>query len=82
MKSRFFPLFLISALSLYLEVAVIRWLGAEIRLLAYFKNLVLLATFIGLSIGFALVGKGRDHRFSFPKIWGLFAVFVIFFLAI
>ena len=81
---RYFSLFLISALSLYLEVAVIRWLGAEIRLLAYFKNLVLLAAFLGLAIGFSLVnrkrsGNGSDTRFTFPALWGVFAILVVAF---
>jgi hypothetical protein len=76
---RWGTLFLISMLSLYLELAVIRWLSAEIRLLAYFKNLILLAAFLGLSIGFALVGKGRDYRFSFTGMWGILAPVVVIF---
>jgi membrane-bound metal-dependent hydrolase YbcI (DUF457 family) len=32
------PLFLISFLVLFLEVALIRWMPAYIRLLAYFSN--------------------------------------------
>lgn len=74
--ARFRPysvLFLLSALSLFIELAVIRWLSAEIRILAYYKNLILLAAFLGLSIGFVLVGKGRDYRFQFHWIWAMFA---------
>ncbi len=52
---RWLPLFLVSALGLFFELAVIRWLSAEVRLVAYFKNLPLLAAFLGLAIGFALV---------------------------
>ena len=44
-------LLLISFISLYLEVLLIRWLAAEIRLLAYFSNLTLIAAFLGLSVG-------------------------------
>ena len=65
------PLFLISALSLYLELAVIRWLAGEVRILAYFKNLPLLSAFLGFSIGFALVKKGPDYRVTFPYLWGM-----------
>jgi len=36
---RWWPLFLISALSLFLELAVIRWISGEIRLFAYLKNI-------------------------------------------
>ena len=76
---KWFPLFLISFLSLYLEIAVIRWLGSEIRLLAYFKNLILLASFMGLAIGFSLVGKQKEARFFFPVLWGIFVVLVVAF---
>ena len=71
------PLFLISALSLYLELAIIRWLAGEIRILAYFKNLPLLSAFLGLSIGFALVKKGPDYRFTFPGLWAMVVVLTL-----
>ena len=45
-------LFLISAIALFLELAVIRWLSTEIRIFAYFKNLPLMAAFLGFGIGF------------------------------
>src|SRR3972149_7135943 len=47
-------LFGISFISLFLEVAIIRWLGVEVRILAYFRNLVLISCFLGLGIGFSL----------------------------
>jgi hypothetical protein len=74
---RWGALFLISSLSLFIELAVIRWLSGEIRIFSYFQNLALFSAFMGLSIGFALVGKGRDFRFSFPALWGFFALLVI-----
>jgi hypothetical protein len=74
---RWGALFLVSFLGLFMELAVIRWLSGEIRIFAYFQNLALLSAFMGFSIGFALVGKGRDYRFSFPALWGLFALLVI-----
>ncbi len=55
-------LFLISFLGLFLEMLVIRWLSAEFRLFAYFKNLPLLAAFMGLGIGFGLVRR-RENLF-------------------
>jgi SAM-dependent methyltransferase len=55
-------LFLISFLGLFCEMLVIRWLSEEFRLFAYFKNLPLLAAFMGLGIGFALV-RGRESLF-------------------
>lgn len=73
---RWGPLFLISSLGLFFEIAVIRWYTSEIRVLAYFKNLILLAAFLGFSIGFAMVGKGRDFRRSFLPLWTLFSLVV------
>ena len=45
-------LFGVSALALFLELALIRWLGCEVRVFAYFKNLVLIACFVGFGLGF------------------------------
>lgn len=73
---RWGPLFLISSLGLFLETAVIRWIAGEVRLFSYFKNLPLLAAFLGLSVGFALVGKGRDYRPAFAPLLGLFVIAV------
>jgi len=70
-------LFLISSLGLFLELAVIRWISGEVRLMAYFKNLPLLAAFLGLSIGYALVGKGRDYKQAFAPLLGLFVLLVL-----
>ena len=44
-------LLLISVLSLFLELLVIRWISSEIRIFAYFKNFVLTACFLGFGLG-------------------------------
>jgi spermidine synthase len=44
-------LVLVSFLSLFLEMLVIRWISAEIRIFAYFKNFVLIACFLGFGLG-------------------------------
>jgi len=62
MKLKAIDLFLISFLGLFFEMLVIRWLSEEFRLFAYFKNLPLLAAFMGLGIGFALVRR-RENLF-------------------
>src|SRR5690348_13298072 len=51
---------------LVLELALIRWMGTQIRVAAYFANLVLVATFLGMGLG---VGLGRKH----PDLsrWGI-----------
>jgi SAM-dependent methyltransferase len=48
-----------SFLSLFLEVLLIRWCGAEIRILAYLRNLTLLGCFLGLGVGYAAWKRRR-----------------------
>jgi len=44
-------LFLISFLALYFEILFIRWIPSSIQIIAFFTNIVLLASFLGLGIG-------------------------------
>ncbi|HEV8385231.1 MAG TPA: hypothetical protein VGQ11_10205 [Candidatus Acidoferrales bacterium] len=50
-------LLLISAVSLFFELMLIRWLSSEIRIFAYFKNIVLVACFFGFGLGCFLSRK-------------------------
>ncbi len=61
-------LFVSSFLVLFLETALIRWLPAYIRLLAYFSNFILLASFLGIGVGCLLAGRRRDLFVWFPLI--------------
>ena len=47
-----------SFLMLFLELALIRWLGANVVHLSYFSNFVLLGSFLGIGLGF-LVSRRR-----------------------
>ncbi len=49
-----------STLMLFLELALIRWLGAEVLHLSYFSNFVLLGSFLGVGLGF-LRAAGPNH---------------------
>ncbi len=42
---------LVSLVSLYLELLLIRWVSSEIRVFAFFKSLVLIACFLGFGLG-------------------------------
>ena len=44
-------MFLISLLILFLELAAIRWFPAHVLYLTFFTNVVLLASFLGMSVG-------------------------------
>src|SRR5262245_29152507 len=60
--------FLASFLVLFLVVALIRWMPAYIRLLSYFSNFILLASFLGIGLGF-LLAPVRARLFSwFPLV--------------
>ena len=56
-----FDLFLVSGLILFLELACIRWLPAHVLFLSFFTNTVLLASFVGMSVGCLTARKpGRE----------------------
>lgn len=57
-------LVLASSLMLFLELALIRWLGANILHLSYFANFVLLGSFLGIGLGFLL---SRTPRTFLPS---------------
>jgi len=60
-------LFILSAVSLFLELAIIRWLSSEVRIFAYFKNLPLMAAFLGFGIGFSLPERQDLFVRWFPR---------------
>ena len=62
------PLFVASFLVLFLETAIIRWMPAYIRLLAYFSNFILLASFLGIGIGCLLASRRRPLILWFPLV--------------
>jgi SAM-dependent methyltransferase len=54
-------LVLASFVVLFQELALIRWLPGQVRVLAYFPNVVLISAFLGLGLG-ALRGNGGSLR--------------------
>ena len=44
-------LLLISSAALYLEIVLIRWLGTEVKIFAFFQNLSLIVCFLGFGVG-------------------------------
>jgi spermidine synthase len=48
-----------AALSLLLELALIRWQSSVLQFLAFYKNFSLLACFAGLGLGYALAARTR-----------------------
>jgi spermidine synthase len=54
-------LFLASFLFLFLELAFIRWFPAQVLFLTFFTNTVLLASFLGLSLGCLATRSQRNY---------------------
>jgi spermidine synthase len=56
-----FELVLISILILFLELAAIRWFPAHVLYLTFFTNVVLLASFMGMSVGCLAARRKQNY---------------------
>ena len=68
MQKRFSPaagLVCLSFAVLFQELTLIRWVPSEVRVLAYFPNLLLLGAFLGLGLGCLRAGK-RSLLWTWP----------------
>ncbi|MBU3688864.1 MAG: spermidine synthase [Acidimicrobiales bacterium mtb01] len=62
---------------LFVELALIRWLGGNVLYLAYFSNIVLLGSFLGIGLGFLWADRSRIELLKFtPLALGALIVFV------
>ena len=69
-NSRFssgFELFLVSLEILFLELACIRWFPAHVLYLTFFTNVVLLASFLGMSVG-CLAARDRRNYLTWTPL--------------
>lgn len=72
-------LVLSSSLMLFLELALIRWLGANIVHLSYFSNFVLLGAFFGIGAGFLISRKSWSAwPYSLPLLMTLVVGVMLF----
>jgi hypothetical protein len=60
-------LVLLSFLMLFVELALIRWVGSNVVYLSYFSNFVLLGSFLGIGLGF-LRAKSREDLFPWAIV--------------
>src|SRR6202007_394132 len=67
-----------AALSLFLELAVIRWQSSVLEFLAFYKNFSLLACFAGLGLGYALAGRNRIPLLTVIPLLAAQFCFVLF----
>lgn len=69
-----YQLLIASFLTLFAELAFIRWIAVEIRVFAYFKNLALLLCFVGFGLGCALARQTIRWPVSIKALLGLLLV--------
>lgn len=69
-----FTLTLASALTLFAELALIRWVATEVRIFAYVKNLALLLCFLGFGLGCALARKPTRWASAARAFMGLILI--------
>lgn len=70
-----YRLVLLSALMLFVELTLMRWVGSNIFYLFFFSNFILLASFMGIGIGF-LKYNSFPHLFRLTPIILAFIVFL------
>jgi spermidine synthase len=66
-----FDLFLISTIILFVELAAIRWFPAHVLYLTFFTNVVLLACFLGMSVGCLAANQRRNYLKWTPVLFVL-----------
>ena len=72
-------LFTISFTALFLELMIIRWVPAVVPLVAYYSNLMLISSFLGLGLGAMLARRRHDLFQWFPAVLALNAIALVIF---
>src|SRR5437660_857278 len=72
-------LVLLSFLTLFIELALIRWTGSNIIYLSYFSNFVLLGSFLGIGVGFLRANARIDLFRWAPVALAFLVAFVLLF---
>ena len=67
----------VSFVTLFLELMIIRWVPANVRLIAYYANLMLISSFLGIGLGALVKGRGLNLFRVFPWILLIDIVFLI-----
>ena len=63
-------LFLASFAALFLEMVLIRYTGSQLRIFSFYRNIPLIAAYLGLGLGCAL-GRGRPTHVLWLLLWCL-----------
>jgi hypothetical protein len=70
-------LFCVSFIALFLELMMIRWAPSVVRLVAYYANLLLISSFLGLGIGAMLPAARRPSLARLPILLALAVAFLL-----
>src|SRR5882757_7008024 len=65
-------MFILSFTALFLELMVIRWVPSAVRLVAYYANLMLLSSFLGLGVGAMAAGRKWRLFGGFPVLLAIY----------
>lgn len=75
LENQAYRLILLSFLMLFIELTLIRWVGSNVYYLFFFSNFILLASFLGMGIGFLRTNNSVNwFRYS-PIIFALIIFF-------
>lgn len=70
-------LFAISFLALFLELMLIRWVPAVAKVVAYYANLMLISSFLGLGMGAMVARRGWRLFRRFPLMLAVMVGFLL-----
>jgi len=77
-RNRQLELFCLSFLALFLELMIIRWAPSVVRLVAYYANLMLISSFLGMGLG-AMISRRRESLFRWmPSLLAISIGFLLF----
>jgi hypothetical protein len=76
-RSAAIRLFALSFLSLFLELMMIRWVPGAIRLVAYYANLMLISSFLGIGLGAMLAQRRANLIRWFPSLLAADVLFLV-----
>ena len=62
-------MFALSFAALFLEMMVIRWVPSVVKLIAFYANLMLLSSFLGLGAGAIMAGRKKWPLFNFFSVF-------------
>ncbi len=77
LRPRDLRLFLLVFLTLYLELALIRFASSEVHYLAYFSNLILISAFLGIGLGFLSRDRQTDLFSYLPQALLFLIAFIL-----